>query len=291
MNEATVCAVIPRLGKGESAEVPLTAFFNESILDLTGNINGSARVLAAYRSLGALKEADIPVGIPIYHRNAMSWDDDRRAASFVSARDPAAAAFARYIESVVAGRLRPGVSANIQYALGLFEALNVYGLQYFIDPASSYAQLSGDALSLDALNYPYQTLLYRGGDCDDISILFSSLLEVLKIDSAFITTPGHIYIAFDPGEEMEGLIEREGRLWMPLEITVPRQGFLRAWRAGLRQWEEAGAEARLYPMKESWAIYPPVSVPAAGRRGITLPDEAAAARAFETGLVGWPRGK
>jgi hypothetical protein len=295
MNEPTLSVRIPSLGRGESISVPLTAFFNESILDLTGNITGNALVQIDYRSLGAGKAASVPLLMPIYHRNAMVWDDDRRAASFVSAKDPLAVLFARYTESVVAERLRPGIPRNIQYALGLFEILNIYGLNYIIDPSSSYLELSESASALDSLNYPYQTLLYRGGDCDDISILFCSLLEALKVETAFITTPGHLYMAFDIGDEGAGtaaaldggIITHGGKAWLPLEITVPAEGFYRAWRIGVQEWEAAGEEAKLYPVRESWAVYPSVSVPAAGKRAITLPGEPEAANAFERGLQGF----
>jgi hypothetical protein len=292
MNEPTVSARIPSLGRSESVTLPLTAFFDEAILDLTGNIMGNAVVLINYRSLGAPKSASLPLSMPVYHRNAMSWDDDRRAASFVSAKDPLAILFARYVESVAAGRLRPGIPKNIQYALGLFEILNIYGITYIIDPASSYVELSESASALDSLNYPYQTLLYRGGDCDDLSILFCSLLEALKVETAFIVVPGHIYMAFAVEGEAGalaqaldgGIISRGGKAWMPLEITIPAGGFYRAWRTGVEEWEKAGEEAMLYPLRESWAVYPPVSVPAAGKRTITLPGEPEAAAAFERGL-------
>jgi hypothetical protein len=289
MNEPTLSVRIPSLGRGESVTVPLTAFFNESILDLTGNITSNALVLVDYRSLGAGKTASVPLAMPIYHRNAMVWDDDRRAASFVSAKDPLAVLFARYTESVVAERLRPGIPKNIQYALGLFEILNIYGLTYIVDPSSSYIELSESASALDSLNYPYQTLLYRGGDCDDISILFCSLLEALKVETAFIATPGHLYMAFaigdDAGAALDGgIITHGGKAWLPLEITIPGEGFYRAWRTGVQEWEGAGEEARIYPLRESWAVYPSVSVPAAGKRTITLPGEAEAANAFEQGL-------
>jgi hypothetical protein len=163
MNAPTLSAQLPRLGPGETAEVPVTALFNESMLNLTENSNANARVLVEYRSLGSRRQAELALGMPIYHRNAMTWDDDRRAASFVSSRDPAARLFSRYTASLAEGRMRPGIKRNIQYALALFEALNVYGVNYVIDPASSYVELSGGNGSLDSLNYPYQTLFYRGG--------------------------------------------------------------------------------------------------------------------------------
>jgi hypothetical protein len=286
MRSPTVFASLPRLLPGETADVPVTALFNESMLNLLENISANARVLIDYRSLGARKNAELPVQMPVYHRNAMSWDDDRRAASFVSARDPAAALFAKYAASVVDFNLEDGVPRNIQYAAGLMEALAIYGINYVIDPASPYIEMSGNAAALDSLNYPYQTLMYRGGDCDDLSILFCSLLEVLGIDTAFITIPGHIYMAFDAGNTEWGirnranLIEHEGQLWVPVEVTIPAEGFMRAWQIGMREWVNAGEEAAVYPMRESWELYQPVSVPGAGDRLPELPEEGEIVKRF-----------
>jgi hypothetical protein len=301
MGQPELFATLPRLAPGESADVPVTALFNEVMLSLTENVNANGQILITYRSLGARKEADFAVQMPIYHRNALSWDDDRRAASFVSARDPAARLFARYVASITDSLPANGLPRNVRYAAALFEALAAYGINYVIDPASSFVELSEDASAVDSLNYPYQTLYYRGGDCDDLSILYCSLLEVLGIDTAFITIPGHIYAAFDTGIESspafdpgsgseawgtEGLIEYGGKLWMPVEITVPDEGFYQAWRIGVREWRGAansgltGEERRLYPMRESWAVYPPVTVPEAGDNLPDVPEE----RAF-TGAV------
>ncbi|MFP3040391.1 hypothetical protein LQZ19_01095 [Treponema primitia] len=289
MSRPSSFAVIPRLGAGESMDMPVTALFNESMLSLTENMSANAQVLINYRQLGSGKETAITMTLPVFHRNAMSWDDDRRAASFVSARDPAAQSFARYVETVVQTRKRPVLPLNVQYALGLFEALNVYGMNYVIDPASSYVELSESASSLDSLNYPYQTLFYRGGDCDDLSILFCSLLEALGIDTAFITIPGHIYMAFSLGQDTAGipesdLIRHGDQWWMPVEITVTNKGFLRSWRIGAQEWRDAGEEGRLYPMKESWAVYPPVSVPDAVRRAPAMPEETVFITALEESL-------
>jgi hypothetical protein len=319
MSQGSVFAVIPRLLPGETAEFPVTALFNESMLDLTENVNANALVSIDYRTLGAKKQAAFPVQMTVYHRNAFVWDDDRRAAAFVSPRDPAAVLFAKYVRAVVRNikeespALFFGIPENIQYALGLFEALRLYGINYIIDPASSYLEMSENASNLDSLNYPYQTLFYRGGDCDDLSILFCSMLEVLGIESAFVTVPGHIYCAFNIREQRtvnseqwiaanrDKLIEHEGRLWMPVEMTITGEGFTQAVRVGAREWRQANAAdsglgsrpagaaepgGKLYPMKESWKLYPAVSVPNASGRMPDLPDESELVKAVEKEIIG-----
>jgi hypothetical protein len=303
MNRPTVFARLTRLAPGESAEFPVTALFNESMMDLTENTQTNAVVAVEYSCLGSRRTSRISVQMPVYHRNAMSWDDDRRAASFVSSRDPAAVYFARYTASVIRENQDKDIPLNVQYALGLFSGMAAYGINYVVDPASSYLEMSENASSLDSLNYPYQTLFYRGGDCDDLSILFCAMLEVLDVPTAFITIPGHIYAAFDTGIESglafdtggtggwnsrpgvkSRLIEHEGRLWLPVEITIPEQGFYRAWRIGWEEWQAAGGEARIYPMASSWELYPPVSVPGAGGEMPAVPEDGDILRIFSRAL-------
>ncbi|MFP3040718.1 transglutaminase-like domain-containing protein [Treponema primitia] len=313
MNQGYQFATRTRLGPGESAEFPVTALFNETMLDLTENINANTRITLDYRSLGAKKSMSFPAAMTIYHRNAFAWDDDRRAASFVSAKDPAVSYFANFTAQGVERLLRENPSRfgtapkNILLAAALFETLNLYGINYVVDPSSSFIELSENASALDSLNYPYQTLFYRGGDCDDLSILFCSLLEALGIESAFVTVPGHIYIAFDTGvlpegnavnnkQQVKGAIEHGGRLWLPVEITIPHGGFLNAVEIGAQEWNGAGGAEdtgggdrsgirALYPMRESWRVYRSISVPGAGDRMPEMPDEEEILRVFADSMT------
>lgn len=290
MNQPSVFASVQSLRPGESYEVPVKALFNESMLDLTENVVATAQLIAEYRSLGVQKSSTFHTQMAVSHRNALSWDDDRRAASFVSPRDSAAVYFARSVSSAAMPVQNRSVPQNVRLAAALFETLRLYGISYIIDPSSSYVALSENAVEQDTLNYPYETLLYRGGDCDDLSILFASMLEVLNIESAFITIPGHIYTAFDIGDgewqkESEDVIEYNGKRWFPVEITVPDRGFAEACRIGGRQWRGSGEEAAIYPMHSNWLEYPPVSVPAAGDNMPSMPERGIIARAIEAELA------
>ena len=294
MGSPQLCATIPRLAPGETASVNLNAIFDERVLQLTQNSVTSAEITADYSFFGARKHKAENVNLSLHHRNAMTWEDDRRAAAFVSPTDPAALWFARYASRIVRDRMRADLPANVQYALGIFEALQLYGLNYVIDPNSAYTDMAENALSVDYLQYPGESLMYRGGDCDDLSILFCSLMESVGIDSAFITIPGHIFIAFDAGiGEAEAreqffdpdlLFARDGRVWAPLEITMVRDGFVKAWRIGAKQWmdnDRIGATG-FFPMYENWRQYPSTGIQNASR--FDLPDEAEAMLAFDTAV-------
>lgn len=301
MNHAKECVTIPKIEKGESAAVDLLAFFNEQMLELTEMTVTNSTVTVNYHCLGQKRTKTFTIDVPVYGRNNMSWDDDRRAAVFVSSKDPAAMRFAKQVASIVREKKEPTLPMNIQYAMGIFEALNQFGLNYVIDPTSAFADNVGTA-SIDFLQFPYQTLMFKGGDCDDISILVCSLFEAVGIRTAFITIPGHIFMAFDSGLTLDEGIETlnsldnyiviEDELWIPLEITLSNEGFYKAFKYGAREWNKAYAEdtAAIYRMQDSWTIYPPISVPGVASK-FTMPSSKNISAAFEKSMELWKRGE
>ena len=301
MNHAKECITIPKIEKGESASVDLLAFFNEQMLELTEMTVTNSTVTVNYHCLGQKRTKTFAIDVPVYGRNNMSWDDDRRAAVFVSSKDPAAMRFAKQVASIVREKKQQDLPMNIQYAMGIFEALNQFGLNYVVDPTSAFADNVGTA-SIDFLQFPYQTLMFKGGDCDDISILVCSLFEAVGIKTAFITIPGHIFMAFDSGltldegidilNSLDNYIVIEDELWVPLEITLSNEGFYKAFQYGAREWNKASAEdtAAIYRMQDSWTIYPPISVPGVASK-FTLPSSKNISAAFEKSMEQWKRGE
>lgn len=127
---------------------------------------------------------------------------------------------------------------------------------------------------VDSISLPRETLRNISGDCDDLTVLFCSMLETVGIQSAFITVPGHIYAAFNtkvPSRDFASIhperrmtIPIEGELWVPVEITlIGEAGFQEAWRKGIDQWaaleEQSGARA-FYKTSESQKIFRPVGL-------------------------------
>ena len=269
MSNPYTVTTIPHVGRGEAFNVELTAFLNENILGLLQPKSDSFDVTVEYSSLGQRRSATHSLPVTVLSRNSMTWEDDRRAAAFVSGKDATAQRFARTVKAVVKNELKSSIPANIQYAAAMFGALKTFGINYVVDPSSAFTDNVGTA-AVDFLQFPYQTLTYHGGDCDDLTILNCSLLEAIGIDTAFITVPGHIYMAFDsgltPAEVTSKLdkgyyIEAYGKVWCPIEITLSQDTFGLAWTYGAREWKKAGADALLIPLDGAWDVYLPISVP------------------------------
>ncbi|WP_191014084.1 hypothetical protein [Treponema zioleckii] len=265
-----VCANIPLVDRNESFEANLTAFINETILNSLMAHKTPCKIIVSYRSLGRTVKNEYFLDVNALNRNAMSWDDDRKAAAFVSSHDGAANKISKMAKSLILKNPTGDYTKNISYARGIFAALKAYGISYVKDPTSPFT--SGLSSDIDFLQFPYQTLLYSGGDCDDLSILNCALFESIGIETAFITIPGHIFMAFDSGvskDEAAGVLKdgryiiQDEKVWIPLEVTVCQENFETERSAGYNQWKTASkkGEAALYPIHEAWKLYKAVSVP------------------------------
>ncbi len=277
MDAPKLCGEFASIPAGGSASVPVTALFNDSIFKVTEGTKAAAEIYVDYFFLGKQRQAKLSAALQVNNRNAMTWEDDRKAAAFVTAKDPLVLGFAKGIAATVRNVSASGaLSADFRAAIGIFQGLSIFGLGYVVDPKTPYAALSSSEASIDFLQFPNQTLAYRGGDCDDLTTLYCALLESVGIATAFVTVPGHIFAAFDSGLSVENAakalaepddaITEAGRLWIPVEITLVKDGFLQAWTKGAQEWREARktGSARLYEVRQAWKVYEPVGFAESG---------------------------
>ncbi|TFG59007.1 MAG: hypothetical protein E4H36_14575, partial [Spirochaetales bacterium] len=278
------------LNPGEEKEIDIYGLFTNAVLDITEGTKVSALLTVEYMRAGERQTAEHVETISINNRNAVTWDDDRKASAFVTAKDPAVLKFGKNVAGWINTVSYRAVNKNLLIALALHETLDLYGLTYVVDPTTPYVKYSESTKSIDFLQFPKQTLEYLAGDCDDLSILYSALLESVGVETAFVTTPGHIFTAFSLGitpEEArktflypDDLIFRDGLAWLPVEITTRKSGFLRAWQAGAKEWREnvSKDQAGFFPMHAAWDLYAPVGFP--GTPNIGMPDRAAVIAAY-----------
>jgi hypothetical protein len=287
MDAPKECAELEELK--DRAEVDLFALFDGRIMSVTEGAKAAATLGAEYAVDGAKYSQALPLTVRILNRNAIVWDDDRKAASFVTALDPIVLGFAKGATGMLSGIRAGEISRNILKAAILHEALVAHRMSYEIDPYSSYTTAKGTT-TLDYLQFPRQTLEYRSGDCDDLSVLYCALLESVGVETAFITTPGHIYAAFDSGIEPARIasagsgrsnypseyILLGGKAWIPVEATVVKDDFLRAWQTGSEEWarQEASGGAALLPTRDAWKTYEAAGFSEIGA-AISPPDRSA----------------
>ena len=296
MDNPKLCAPPFDVAPGEEREVQVLALFTDRILDVTEGTKLSATVSVAYDQGGAGRSVQAVETLVVLDRNAIVWDDDRRIAAFVTAKDPQVMRFARLFAALAGESSRYGLPAGLLAGAAMHEALAAYGIKYIKDPAAGYAGQAKDAAAVDFMQFPSQTLSYKGGDCDDLTVLYCALLHSIGYEAAFITVQGHIYAAVDLGMEPaearkrfsrpDELILEGGRSWLPIEVTMVAPGFLAAWQEGAREWREAGSKglARIYPVTEAWKTFGAVGFSGA-REELALPGEEAVRKVAEAEVV------
>jgi tetratricopeptide (TPR) repeat protein len=292
MDAPRECAVIARLEPGQSMDVSLHALFNDAILAVTEATKVAAQVNVTYRG----GEASQATTVVVYDRNALTWKDDRMAAAFVSSKDPWVLDLSGNILAAAKSVWNPELPKNLQTAIAFHEGLRTYGMGYMLSPNRPFAVGAADLSAVDSLKFPRQSLGYRSGDCADLSVLYASFFEAAGIETAFVTVPGHIFMAFNlelsaesaaaRGMDLRELIVKGGKVWVPVETTTRDSGFLEAWRKAAAEWR-ASAEtgsAAFYPVHDAWAVYAPVGLPADGST-VVVPDKDALLKGFRPELA------
>ncbi len=133
-----------------------------------------------------------------------------------------------------------------------------YQAKFIFDELSKHIiYVSDPSLSIDKVQFPEETLKLRTGDCDDLAILYASLLGSIGIKVAFVDVKdlreineSHVYIIFDSeidkkfvqaitsNEKKYIIIKNENgteTAWIPIETTLVHEGFDKAWATGAEQ--------------------------------------------------------
>lgn len=260
------------LAPGERIEVPLTLSYNNEVFTTQGVTPLTGELIATYSAKGREVEQRKSVTYDLYDSNSLTWDDDRKAAAFITAQDSAVRNYSSYIRQLHRNAIKPYISANLQFAMQAFNALGELGILYQIDPTAPFTEMQGEAFVVDSISLPRETLKRLTGDCDDLSVLYCTMLESIGIDSALVTVPGHIFCAFNTGiasadykmvsPDRSRIIEVDGSIWVPVEITmIGRSSFTEAWSKAIAEyaeWESQPERRGFYLTSGAQTIYRPV---------------------------------
>ncbi len=269
MDSPTPAASVPVLAAGESVKVPLVASFNREVFTIEGTTPLTGEILASYTYKGKPAKQKVSVTYNLYDKTSIIWNDNRKVAAYIT---PADSALRNYVSFIRQSCKKSTVSAypeTVQEGIQIFDALGVMGCLYQADPVHPFTESQGNRMIVDSVSLPRYTLKNLTGDCDDLTVLYCSLLETVGIETGFITVPGHIYAVFNtkvsvkdysevyPDRDM--CLSVDGELWVPVEITmIGRTGFLTAWRTGVDEWTKYADDVKVrsfYKTRDSQKLY------------------------------------
>jgi len=240
-----------KIQRGEKAEIPILAFFGQKLLDLSTSERAVIDLDIEARA-GVSNKKSISAEIMLHSRNAWNGDMDKLG-YFLTPEDPAILEFSREVVKEISDSLYPGLE-KYQIARHLFGKISNLEIIYQSDPNIPFYRD-------DRVQFAEKTLSLGTGDCDDLVVLYASLLESQGIDIAFVDVQdpekdlAHVYLLFntDLAPDQAGLIssnekryvirenERTGSsVWIPIETTLIQNSFDEAWNAGAMQYLQEG---------------------------------------------------
>lgn len=267
------CAVIGRLNRRTSIEVPLYADFSDEILKFSENGKISGEVVVDYELLGKKMSVVKTAVVDVYNKNAFLWGDSTGLAAFISPDVPEIAAYAKEITGITRANLYTGMNANLQYAAGLVEGLALSGINYSNDKVTPYTSFY-NGTELDSIQYPLQTLQCLSGDYDDLGILLASCLQTVNVSTGFIPMQDDFLVlvwlnmpasqALSNFATTDGLIIDEDLddICIALSMAHLEEGFTKCFAAGCDAVEKIFSDEENYyefiDTTDAWTSYKPV---------------------------------
>jgi len=272
MDSPTASADVAVIAPGETVTVPIHASFNSQVFRTNGITPANGEVIAQYTYLNRPLEQRLSVSFDLHDRNALTWDDNRKVAAFITYSDSAIRNYSSFIRSAARNENTDYFPDALEFGMQAFHALASLGILYQPDPSAPFTTVQEDTFIVDSVNLPRETLRSITGDCDDLTVLYDTMLETVGIPTGFVTTPGHIYSAIDMEVEPDDYslvhpdpamtIEHDGTLWILVEITlVGQSNFIDAWHTGMAEWRSTPEEQRTFDTTaESQSIFRPVGL-------------------------------
>jgi len=271
--------------------IPLTAAFEKDRIFKIDGISqnmGTISILARTHWSFPQKKITKRIEFHIFPPGELPWANGPSvAASFITPTDPIIQNFAKHVikqfDDVISNA---GDSENLVKAAILFDALGQLKFSYKEDTKRPFRLLSADSYATDNIRYPRQMLerTIRFGDCDDLTVLYASLLEALNLETIIALAPGHLYLYFNSGILKEKanklLIDNDlwhafdDHAWIPVETTDIGKNFWEAIYAGA--YRERLKHAKVH---EAWKKYSP-AFPPSFRNIASLPPREAVESLF-----------
>lgn len=264
------------IAPGEDGEAFLNLLMNDQVFSLQEDL--PVQVEISITAITESNEHSIRYYAPLtlYRRTSLTWDKTENLLPFITHNEKTVSDFAHYLLSSGAALDFPGASKAMSKAIVICDGLGAYDINYTKDPESPIRQEKGRNIVVDTVRFPRETLRIRAGDCDDTTSLLASLLEAVGIKTAVMTSPGHVFLAFDseiPSEnkwiyqsKQRYVKNYDGSLWIPIESTSLNDSFSTAWEIASRELLEYHDDQNesaigFFPVYENRDSYPPLPLP------------------------------
>lgn len=240
-----------KIRKNRTRDIPVYALLGSNLLRISHRRSAVLDIEVEGRA-GHTVQKSTSAQITVHSRNAWDGSIDKLGV-FLTPEDNEIRQFTRHINRETLAD-SSDVPENFKLAKSIFSALIRQDLQYHPDPNIPFYED-------DRVQFASETLERGSGDCDDLVILYASLLESVGIRTAFVEVKdpeksmAHVYLMFDtavPPSEGYRLSQNDKRyivrlrdgerstVWVPVETTLIDRDFENAWRNGAMAYLQDG---------------------------------------------------
>jgi hypothetical protein len=235
---------------GRTRDIPVTAFLGKDIYNVSQRDAAIMDLVITARS-GVTVTKQYSTQLLIHGHNA--WNGDMSMLPFfITADDERILALSRDImeSGTEAGQTR----TNFDIARTILDKLQEREIRYQPDPNVPFYQD-------DRVQFAWETWELGTGDCDDLSVLYATLLQSLGIQTAFVEVRdplkdiAHLYVMLNTGLSPEqgylissnekryiqrDTASKQQTLWIPVETTLIASGFETAWTTAAMNYLQEG---------------------------------------------------
>ena len=242
INTERIYSPIVTVQPNDTVEVPFFTIISEE----KNNIEKRKIAQAEFSVTTISDKPDDEIKKPILINNKNSWDGDVHNLRYFVKSD---LDFAHRFAVGVLQKNKDSLSGTNP----LLEQFNKIKVLYK-ETTKNMTYVSDRRATSDYVQFPNETIELKGGDCDDLSVCFSSILESVGIQTAFIDykpngTIGHVCLLINTNlqPEQAELITINDRkyftrknvtgkeeIWIPLEMTIFAD-FEKAWNYAAAQ--------------------------------------------------------
>ncbi|MCQ2576575.1 MAG: tetratricopeptide repeat protein [Treponema sp.] len=268
-SSAFVCSETPRLQKGKTIEIPLMADFSNELSQFSENGQFPAQIIIEYSLLGKKYTEVKEVIIYSYNRNTFNWNDPDAIVALISPNDSSSLELSKTIIGIIRDDTHLGINKNLEYSLALLESINTMGIIYERDVQTPYDKYHNYFDEVDYIQFPFQTITYKAGDCDDLAVLYSSMLSSVGINSILIFTEDDVICGIDLNisnsaaskqfSSLDRLINVDDVLYLPVSMKNIEKGYYEAWNLALEE-INTSEDLTVTVISDAWENYSPIGI-------------------------------
>ena len=194
--------------------------------------------------------------ITIHGKNALPLSDASKLASKYSI--PSDRYFYAYYITPQDGSIRKfatsattGKNTADDKAQAIFDELGRSGVRYASDPNDPLGS------GIEYVQFPSETLELKRGDCDDLAVLYASLLESVKVNTKLVHIPHHVFVGYEYASGKWHLVETT-MIRAPITIAdIPPEYhsyFGEACDKGYENWADNKRSAVTIGTRDAWEL-------------------------------------